>query len=103
MVVIIFEVYPKSGKTDAYFDLAAELKPILEKQPGFIAVERFQSLNNERKLLSISSWENEEAVLNWRNNLAHQNAQNAGKNSIFDQYRIRVAQVMRDYDFDASE
>jgi len=101
MHVIIFEVYPKQGKADDYFTLAAELKPILEEQPGFIAVERFQSLNDSQKYLSISSWESEEAIKNWRENIKHQQAQNAGKSSIFSNYRIRVAEVVRDYDFTA--
>ncbi len=99
MHVIIFEVYPKQGKADDYFELAAELKPLLEEQPGFIAVERFQSLNDSQKYLSISSWESEEAIKNWRENIEHQQAQNAGKTSIFSKYRIRVAEVVRDYDF----
>ena len=101
MHVIIFEVYPKQGKADDYFELAAELKPLLEEQPGFIAVERFQSLNDSQKYLSISSWESEEAIKNWRKNIEHQQAQNAGKTSIFSKYRIRVAEVVRDYDFTA--
>jgi len=101
MHVIIFEVYPKQGKADDYFELAAELKPLLEEQPGFIAVERFQSLNDSQKYLSISSWESEEAIKNLRENIEHQQAQNAGKTSIFSKYRIRVAEVVRDYDFTA--
>ena len=101
MHVIIFEVYPKQGKADDYFELAAELKPLLEEQPGFIAVERFQSLNDSQKYLSISSWESEEAIKNWRENIEHQQAQNEGKTSIFSKYRIRVAEVVRDYDFTA--
>ena len=101
MHVIIFEVYPKQGKADDYFELAAELKPLLEEQPGFIAVERFQSLNDSQKYLSISSWESEKAIKNWRENIEHQQAQNVGKTSIFSKYRIRVAEVVRDYDFTA--
>ena len=101
MHVIIFEVYPKQGKADDYFELAAELKPLLEEQPGFIAIERFQSLNDSQKYLSISSWESEEAIKNCRENIEHQQAQNAGKTSIFSKYRIRVAEVVRDYDFTA--
>ena len=101
MYVIIFEMCPKQGKTDDYFALAGELKPVLEKQPGFIAVERFQSLNDSGKYLSISSWESEEAIKNWRKNMAHQQAQNEGKESIFARYRIRVAEIVRDYDFTA--
>ena len=101
MHMVIFEVYPKEGKQDDYFALAAALKSFLEQQPGFIAVERFQSLTEERKLLSISSWESDEAIQNWRLQLEHQEAQATGKAEIFSHFRIRVAQVVRDYTFDA--
>ncbi len=101
MHMVIFEVYPKEGKKDDYFELAAALKPLLEKQPGFIAVERFQSLVDEGKLLSISAWESEEAIVNWRTQLEHKQAQDEGKNNIFSRFRIRVAHVERDYDFEA--
>ena len=101
MFVVIFEVYPKDGQVDTYFDMAAKLKPLLLKQPGFISVERYQSLTESKKLLSISTWEDEASLLAWRRNSEHLEAQEKGKTTIFQKYRIRVASVIRDYDFAA--
>ena len=99
MFVVIFEVYPKDGQVDTYFDMAAELKPLLLEKPGFISVERYQSLTESKKLLSISTWEDEASLLAWRRNSEHLEAQEKGKTAIFQKYRIRVASVIRDYDF----
>ena len=101
MFVVIFEVYPKDGQVDTYFDMAAELKPLLLEQPGFISVERYQSLTESKKLLSISTWEDEASLLAWRRNSEHLEAQEKGKTKIFQKYRIRVTSVIRDYDFAA--
>jgi heme-degrading monooxygenase HmoA len=97
MIGIIFEVMPKDGERDHYLDLAADLKPELVKIDGFISVERFQSLTNPQKLLSISFWRDEEAVTQWRNLNMHRRMQSMGRNSIFDDYRLRVVSVIRDY------
>ena len=101
MFVVIFEVYPKGGQVDTYFDMASELKPLLLEQPGFISVERYQSLTESKKLLSISTWEDEASLLAWRRNSEHLEAQEKGKTKIFQKYRIRVTSVIRDYDFTA--
>ncbi len=97
MIAVIFEVEPKPGKAQDYFDLASELRPELEKIDGFISVERFQSLTTEGKYVSISFWRNEEAVRRWRGHADHQQAQERGKKEIFADFRIRVAEVIRDY------
>ncbi len=97
MIAIIFEVEPAPGQTDAYLDFAARLRPLLEQMPGFISVERFRSITNPDKLLSLSFWENEEAVAGWRNQPAHRLAQQAGRSGVFSGYRLRVAHVLRDY------
>jgi heme-degrading monooxygenase HmoA len=97
MIAVIFEVLPKTGQKNAYLDIAAELKPRLERVDGFISVERFQSLTDERKLLSLSFWRDEAAVSSWRNLPEHRRAQSAGRDHIFDDYRIRVANILRDY------
>ena len=102
MYVIIFEVYPHASQKDRYFELAAQLRESLVKQPGFIQVERFQSLINEGKILSLSFWESEEAIAGWRAHAEHMVVQKEGKDRIFDSYRLRVAQVIRDYDFSSS-
>ena len=97
MIAIIFEVMPAEGQKDAYLDIAATMRPMVEQVEGFISVERFQSLTNPDKLLSISFFEDEDAVLRWRKLAAHRNAQSKGRNGIFSDYRLRVCHVMRDY------
>jgi heme-degrading monooxygenase HmoA len=97
MIAIIFELMPAEGQKDAYLDIAATMRPMVEQVEGFISVERFQSLTNPDKLLSISFFEDEDAVLRWRKLAAHRNAQSKGRNGIFSDYRLRVCHVMRDY------
>ncbi|BBN83676.1 antibiotic biosynthesis monooxygenase [Pseudoalteromonas sp. A25] len=97
MIVVIFEVIPKAEGQQAYIDIAARLKSKLHAVEGFISVERFQSLANPSKLLSLSFWANEEAVKRWKRDFEHQAAQQEGKRTLFTSYRISVAHVMRDY------
>ncbi|WP_135081633.1 antibiotic biosynthesis monooxygenase [Terasakiella sp. SH-1] len=97
MIAVIFEVLPNPDHKQEYLDIAARLRPELEKIDGFISVERFQSLSDENKILSLSFFENEEAVQQWRNLQIHRDAQNVGRDQAFDGYRLRVAHVMRDY------
>ena len=98
MFVTIFEVWPKEGHQDDYFDLAASLKSDLEKIDGFISVERFESVTEPRKFLSLSFWRDEAAIQNWYQHGGHSDAQGEGRSVIFNNYRIRVAEVIRDYD-----
>lgn len=97
MIAVIFEVVPAPGRKQEYLDLAASLRPRLEKIDGFISIERFASLSNEGKVLSLSVFRDEAAVEAWRNVEAHRVAQAKGRAGIFSDYRIRVASVMRDY------
>lgn len=97
MIAVIFEVEPAEGKRDAYLGIAAELKPLLESIDGFISVERFQSLTDPKRVLSLSFWRDEEAVKTWRNTEEHRQAQQAGRGGIFAGYRLRIAHVVRDY------
>ncbi len=97
MIAVIFEVLPKKEKWEQYLDLAAALKTELEKIEGFLSVERFQSISDPAKILSLSFWQDEESVREWRNKAAHRDAQNEGRNSIFEHYRLRIANVVRDY------
>jgi heme-degrading monooxygenase HmoA len=97
MIAIIFEVTPAEGQKDAYLDIAADMRPMVEQVEGFLGVERFQSLTNPDKLLSLSFFEDEAAVLRWRKLAAHRNAQSKGRSGVFSDYRLRVAHVMRDY------
>jgi heme-degrading monooxygenase HmoA len=102
MFAVIFEVEPRDGRAQDYFDLAAELKPELEKIDGFISVERFMSTTTPGRYVSLSFWRDEAAVRAWREHAEHQRAQATGKAEIFEGYRIRVAEVVRDYDFAAA-
>jgi heme-degrading monooxygenase HmoA len=97
MIAVIFEVVPKEGKWEEYLDLAASLRSELSKIEGFISIERFQSIPNKEKILSLSFWKDEESISQWRNVELHRQAQVKGRSSVFDDYRLRVAQVLRDY------
>lgn len=97
MIAVIFEVEPHPDNRSAYLDIAAELKPLLEQVDGFLSVERFESLTQPGKLLSLSFWRDEEAVQAWRQVAHHRKAQSAGRHRHFADYRLRVASVMRDY------
>ncbi len=97
MITVIFEGLPNAGQQDSYLDTAAELRPLLEKIDGFISIERFQSLTHPGKLLSLSFWRDEQAVIQWRNLEAHRLAQQAGRDGIFADYTLSIADVTRRY------
>jgi heme-degrading monooxygenase HmoA len=97
MIAVIFEVWPASGRKEDYLAIAATLRAELETIDGFISVERFQSLTDPGKLLSLSFWRDEEAVARWRNQVHHRESQAAGRSGIFADYRLRIASVVRDY------
>ena len=97
MIAVIFEVVPAPGRRQEYLDLAERLRPELEKLDGYISIERFESLTNKGKMLSLSIWRDEEAVRRWRQFEGHRIAQAKGRAGIFADYRLRVASVIRDY------
>ena len=97
MIAVIFEVWPAEGERQHYLDLAAALRADLERVDGFLSVERFQSLTEPSKLLSLSFWRDEEAVRAWRNRPPHRATQAKGRAGVFANYRLRVASVLRDY------
>lgn len=97
MIAVIFEVWPKPEHRQDYLDLAAQLRPMLERIDGFISIERFESLTQPGKILSLSIFRDEEAVKQWRNLAAHRAAQAKGRNEFFANYRLRIASVIRDY------
>ena len=104
MYAVIFEVHPRKECFDDYLSIAASLKPELEKIDGFISVERFSSLTEEGKLLSLSFWRDEAAIEAWRAQMHHRAAQDRGRHEVFADYRLRVAAVVRDYGmFDRGE
>ena len=97
MIAVIFEVAPHPDARGAYLDMAASLRPHLERIDGFISIERFESLTLPGRILSLSFWRDEEAVARWRNLPEHRAAQRAGREGVFADYRLRVAEVVRDY------
>jgi heme-degrading monooxygenase HmoA len=103
VIAVIFEVWPKPEHKQHYLDLAAELKPFLEAIDGFISIERFESLTERGKILSLSFFRDEEAVAAWRNIPEHRRTQAKGRATIFDNYRLRIAGVIRDYGMNERE
>nr|WP_321981368.1 antibiotic biosynthesis monooxygenase [uncultured Cohaesibacter sp.] len=97
MIAVIFEVEPAEGRKSEYLDIATEIRPMLDEIDGFISVERFQSLTDPRKILSLSFFEDENAIACWRSLNVHRSAQAKGRSGVFDDYRLRIARVIRDY------
>lgn len=97
MIAVSFEVTPAPGKRDDYLAHAARLRPLIEGTEGFVSVERFQSLTNPDKMLSLSFFEDGSALTRWRRTHEHRTAQSAGRDGVFADYRLRVAHVLRDY------
>ncbi|KFF05135.1 antibiotic biosynthesis monooxygenase family protein [Flavobacterium reichenbachii] len=104
MIAVIFEVIPNEGKKEEYLNIAAQLRPELDKIDGFISIERFQSFSDPEKVLSLSFWRDEESIQKWRNLEMHRFAQFKGREEIFRDYHLRIADVKRDYGmFDRKE
>ena len=97
MIAVIFEVEPAEGQQEAYLEQAAAMRPLVEEIEGFISVERFESLTTPGKLLSLSFFRDEAAVEEWRHLSAHREAQSIGRAEIFEDYSLKVAEVLRDY------
>ncbi|HEU0184882.1 MAG TPA: antibiotic biosynthesis monooxygenase [Blastocatellia bacterium] len=97
MIAVIFEAWPQDGRVNEYLDIAAELRPMLGAIDGFISIERFQSLTEPGKVLSLSFWRDEEAIEKWRRIESHREAQSRGRAGVFKDYRLRIAGVIRAY------
>jgi len=97
VIAVIFEVEPHPDHKDGYLEIAASMRALVDQVDGFISVERFQSLTNEGKLLSLSYFRDEKAVEDWRNLVAHRQAQAQGRDKYFKDYRLKVATILRDY------
>jgi len=97
MIAVIFEVTPREGCRDAYLEIAAQIKPLLEQIDGFISVERFQSLTRPGTILSLSFFRDDAAVQRWRQLAEHRAAQRAGRGRLFADYKLRIASVIRNY------
>ena len=100
MIAVIFESWPKPGKKQAYLDMAAALMPLVAEIDGFISIERFQSVSDEGKMVALSFWRDEASVAAWRNVVEHRRVQQKSRQTVFDNYRLRIAQVLRDYTLD---
>jgi len=103
MIAVIFEVVPSAEGRQPYLDTAAALRGELERMDGFVSIERFESLSQPGKLLSLSFWRDEAAVAQWRQRENHRHAQAAGRAGVFADYRLRVAAVLRDYGLNERE
>ena len=101
MLIVVFEFTLNEGINDRYFELAGMMREEIQNQPGFISIERFRHIEDDQRVVSISTWQDEDAIKQWRENLKHRMAQKEGKASIFKSYRLRVAKVIRDYGMDA--
>lgn len=97
MIAVIFEVWIDDAKTSQYLDIAKQMRPLLDTIDGFISIERFESINEAGKILSLSFWRDEGAIAEWRQLEAHRESQAKGRNEIFRDYRLRIAGVVRDY------
>jgi heme-degrading monooxygenase HmoA len=97
MIAVIFEVWPAEGRRQEYLDIASDLRPHLETIDGFVSIERFESLSEPGKILSLSFWRDEKAVEEWRRFDPHRSAQAKGRTEVFQDYRLRIAGVIRDY------
>jgi heme-degrading monooxygenase HmoA len=97
MIAVIFEATTQEDRKEAYLDAAARLRPLLANVDGFLSIERFESLTTPGKILSLSFWRDEEAVRHWRNLPEHRDVQRVARREIFEDYRLRVAHVLRDY------
>ena len=102
LYVVIFEVKPNESGKETYLDLAVQLRKESSKVDGSISIERFRSLNNHHKILSLSTWRDEDSIRVWRDQHDHQSTQKEGRGLLFAGYRIRVAQVVRDYCLETS-
>lgn len=103
MIAVIFEFRPKADHKQDYLDVAAELKPIVEAHDGFVSIERFQSITDPGKMLSLSVFRDEESLNAWRQVAEHRIAQAKGRSRLFDDYRLRVAGIIRDYSMSERE
>jgi heme-degrading monooxygenase HmoA len=97
VIAVVFEVWPHPEGRQTYLDVAASLRPRLDGIDGFASVERFQSLAEPGKMLSLSFFRDEAPVAAWREMEAHRAAQTRGRESLFRDYRLRIAHVVRDY------
>ena len=103
MMAVIFEVWPADGQRDTYLQMAAALREDLLAMDGFMSIDRFESLYEPGKMLSLSFWRDEASLAAWRALDTHRRAQSAGRSHVFGDYRLRIASVVRDYGLNERE
>jgi heme-degrading monooxygenase HmoA len=103
MIAVIAEIWPKEMGKQAYLDIATQLRPLLNDIDGFISIERFESLYEPGKILSLSFWRDEAAVEKWRKLEVHRAAQARGRTDLFQDYRLRIGAIIRDYGMTSRE
>ena len=97
MFVVMFEVQPKAERWNDYLDTARLLRPELERIDGFLDNERFKSERTEGRVLSLSTWRDEKALVRWRTQATHHTlGQTRGRFEIFADYHLRVGEVSAD-------
>lgn len=97
MIAVIFESWPEAIHQNEYQDMVKQLRVELQKIKGFISIEKYESATHPGKILSLSFFEDEESIAEWRNVTLHRQAQSQGRALFYRDYRIRIAHVMRDY------
>ncbi len=100
MIAVIFESWPKNGSGDTYLEMGMSMMSLVENFDGFISIERFKSVVEPEKFVALSFWRDEAAVDAWRNVVEHRKIQSVSRKSVFNDYRLRVASVIRDYSMD---
>ena len=103
MIVVIFESWPKPGNGETYLKMGQSMSSLVEGFDGFISIERFESVVEPGKFVALSYWRDEESVAAWRNVAEHRRIQDGSRRSVFNDYRLRVATVMRDYSMENRE
>lgn len=97
MIAMIFEFWLNAEHVDAYTAHSKHMRQLVDTIDGFISVERFRSEADPHKILALGFFRDDDAVSEWRNHADHQRAQELGKQRYYTDYRLRMAEVVRDY------
>jgi heme-degrading monooxygenase HmoA len=98
MFAVMFEAHPQPSRRDTYLEWATLLGTDLRQIPGFVDDDYYQSLSRAGWVLSLSTWEDEKALVSWRTHPKHQLAQAEGRDEVFIDYTLRTGQLTRDTD-----
>mgnify|MGYP000094091323 CR=1 FL=1 len=98
MIAMIFEFWLNDDEVDNYTPYSGKMRQLVDEIEGFISVERYRSEYDPDKILALGFFRDETAVEKWRNHPAHRQAQQLGRQKYYTNYRLRMAEVVRDYD-----